>query len=99
MKHLRRCKANPDRKHIVGGLKLSGKVERHFPANVRQRLAEGPQSRWKFPPWVANAPPPLLLHGFRAGAAEVHFVYFFGSEKLRLSSRSCRRLLRVPLSY
>ena len=44
-------------------------------------------------PWVANGFPPVLLHGFRAGAAEVHFAYYFGTEKLRLSSWGARNLL------
>ena len=39
--------------------------------------------------------------GFRAGAAKVYFAYayYFRSQKLRLSSRSCESELHVLLSY
>ena len=86
----RNAEATLCRKQLVGVLKLSGPVERKFPAKCSAMFGE---SRWTVPPLVANVSPlccctafeglgkctsctilDLKSFNFQAGPAEVYFV-------------------------
>ena len=93
---VRSCKSNPQQNTVCWSVKASAPLPSQMFGNVRQCLAKIREfflrKTMDLPASCPIGSPPVLLHGFRAGAAEVHFVYHLCTQR---TCTLCRLLVYI----